>query len=339
MKYLYELLNFICLGFILHVDGGSGGGDPAGGAAGVGANGSPAGGAAGAGTGAAGTPAAGTPPAGGTGSAAAPAAGNDPLITADGKFGPGFAKQYPELAKKFSDPSSLLKSHVNLESMIGKQDRVPVPGPHSTPEEIALFRQKMGVPTKPEEYGILKPKELDGKPLPDGLWDDTVMNGYMAKFHELGIPKAQAQALVEYGLKEGMGRVQSLSEIVTQTKADGEKQLKADWGDRYKENLISAERGAAASGLTAEMIANDPMLANNPTFLRAMARIGAMVKETPAAATRGATQTISDPQTRINELQAKMAHPAYKRSADFAHHQEYMSEMRDLISQKENTRR
>ena len=330
MKLFYAYLNFFIQPVRLGIDGDAGG-SPAGGA--------PAAGIPPASGGQPGAAAAGTPPTGGTGQAApAAAAPTGPLIGPDGKFSADFAKEFPSLAAKFTDPRAFVKSHQNLEQMLGKQGKVSIPTATSSPEEIAAYRTAAGVPEKPEGYNITEPKDLNGKPIPTGLWDQKEVDAYSAKFHELGIPTSAAEALVKFGMERGLGKFTDINDLVAKSKVEGEAKLKSEWGADYDKYLGLAEKGARVVGLTAEQVAADPMLANNPTFLRAMKAVGIMSGEDTAAGARGGRTTVVSPDVRLKELQAMMGARDYKKTSDYINHDTHLEEFRNLIRQKDAMR-
>lgn len=255
------------------------------------------------------------------------------LIGADGKFTPEFAKLYPSLAK-YTEPDAAFKGAANLQSMLGNQNRVPVPGPNSTPEEIALFREKTGVPADAKGYELKLPAKLDNKDVPADLMPQASLDKWAERFHKAGIPKAVGNELLSEYLKEAMAAADGINNGMAQAHADAEAGLKKDWGVKYAANLQLAEKAAAAVGITKEVVAADPALANNPNFIRAMVRVGAMMGEDPAAGARGTQPSIQDPNTRIAELRGIMD-PTKGYKSSNPQHSAYMQEIQSLLAQKE----
>jgi hypothetical protein len=260
------------------------------------------------------------------------------VIGADGKWAPDFAKEFPTIAAKYTDPRTALKSMVELNSMLGKQGKVSPITPTSGPEEIAAFRKATGVPDTVEGYAITPIKEVNGKPLPEGAWDDGLIKGYLAEFHRLGVPSSVANELIKYGITKNAEGIEKLNSATQAYVDESMARLKTDWGSSYEANVAMAERGAAVLGVTKEMIQADPMLSSNPTFLRAMKAAGAMIREGQSPGARGGQQSITDPSVRLKELQAQMGNPNYKKSAAYLNHEANMAEMRGLLAQKESMR-
>lgn len=71
-----------------------------------------------------------------------------------------------------------------------------VPGPDAKPEEVAAFRKALGVPDKPDGYGIKKPDQL-----PEGVvWDDAKVSKFTELAHKHGIPAAAVKEIIEYNI-------------------------------------------------------------------------------------------------------------------------------------------
>jgi len=344
MKLFHELFSFFFPAILgLHADGDAGAGVGAGGsgAGAAGAGDGSAGAGAGAGTaaaggGAAGQGAAGAGAAGGGDSAGqrsqASSAGTHlgAFIDEKGGFKPGWSKAYglPDtLEAKFSSPEALLKSHVALEKMLGNQNKVAVPGPNAMPEERAAFFKAIGRPDKPEQYGVTMPKTLpDGKtPFPAELWNADRAAGFTKLAHELGLTKAQVESLSKFDLDLAL---KSHSSIAASQKAAIEaavSNLKQAWGADYDANLALAERAAKSIGLSG---ADNPELANNPAFIKAMAEVGKMLGEDRTAGARGTSHQQSDPRQLISAIRADKNHPYH--IAQHPEHARAVAHMQEL---------
>jgi hypothetical protein len=314
MKFLNELFFFLLAGhFRLSLDNGagaSGGAGGGGGDAGAAGNAAGAGGQSNGGNGAAAGAAAGA----GSGAGAAAAATGAHLgayIDDKGGFKPGWTKAYglPDtLEAKFTSPEALLKSYTSLERMLGNQNKVAIPGPNATPEERAAFFKAIGRPEKPEEYGVKMPEKLGDKPFPKELWNEERANGFTKLAHELGLTKEQAAKLAEFDLSNGVKSYESVTAAQQKAIADATAALKAEWGADYAKNLELAQKAAKQAG--GDDLLTHP-LANDPTFIKAMAKVGAMIVEEPggAAGARGTSHVKSDPKQEINAIRADKNHP------------------------------
>jgi hypothetical protein len=102
-----------------------------------------------------------------------------------------------------------------------------VPGDDATPEQLADFRRALGVPEKPEDYGITKPAEL-----PEGVeWDDELVGNFTKFAHETGLPPKQAKAAVEWHAKAMAAKAEKGREELSTFLQDQTKQVLEHFGN------------------------------------------------------------------------------------------------------------
>lgn len=343
---LFPLLSHLFCPLMLCLDGGdagAGGGSGAGAGAGAAAGdaGAGSGSGAGQGTGDAGKAAGGAGNGQGAGAAAAGQSG--PILDAQGLFTKGWAKALgapDSLEAKFTDPKALVGSYVNLEKLISAKGIIK-PGANATPAEISAYHQALGAPATPAEYGLAKPDtiKVDGKdvPIPAELWNKDDAATASTLFHQLGLTKEQAQALTQFDLQRGLRDKSSFAAMVQKIHDDGVAALKADWkGTAYDQNVKLANDAAAKLGLTPDVLKANPDLANNPLFIRALAKAGEMVLEKPAAGLRGQGSSSLNPAAEIQAIMNDPAHPWHPHNANKnpAAHQAAVKHMTDLFKMK-----
>ncbi|MHB9878293.1 hypothetical protein ACSMXM_01310 [Pacificimonas sp. ICDLI1SI03] len=112
-------------------------------------------------------------------------------------------------AKGYKSVSGLAKSYREAERQI-RNGGVEVPGENATDEQRAAYREKMGIPDKPEGYEFAIPQNLE---LPEGAGlNDDLVAFYGDAAHKLNLPKDQARALfdavVEKQVSDHMAEVQ-----------------------------------------------------------------------------------------------------------------------------------
>lgn len=326
MKHIHDLFKFFAFPRYSFTDGNTGGdgGQASGGTA-------PA--TAGNGQGTAGADASQVSAVSGAASATAGAAAvAGPIIGSDGKFSPDFAKSHPKLAAKFTEPSALLKSYQNLEGMLSNQNKVAILNPSSTPEEIALYREKMGVPNDAKGYGLKLPAKIGDKEVPTSLMPQESIDKWAERFHKANIPKATAEALLSEYVQEALTGMDGINTAVQAEKDKAVAALKSEWGPKFDQQVQLANKAAKVLGMSDAEIA-DPAISNHPAFLRVLARAGAMMGEDTAAGARGSQQVIADPQARINEIRATMMTKGYNKNGP--QHAGLLAEMQSLIGKKE----
>lgn len=101
---------------------------------------------------------------------------------------PDDIKKDPSL-QMFKDPSSLAKSWVNAQKMIGK-DKVVLPGEKSTEEEWNAFYNKLGRPESPDKYEFKLP---EGQELDEGF-----AKGFKEAAFKSGLSPKQVAGLAEW---------------------------------------------------------------------------------------------------------------------------------------------
>jgi hypothetical protein len=138
-------------------------------------------------------------------------------------------------AKGFKDPMAVATSAYNLEKLIGhdKAGRtLVVPKDDATPEERSAFLQKLGVPSKAEDYKL---------PIPEGQ-DGSFAKQAAQWMHEAGIPAKAAETLAAKW-NEHVAGLQSAS--TNQTAVQSAQDLEAltgEWGAAYDKNVEMARR-------------------------------------------------------------------------------------------------
>lgn len=310
MKSLHALFQFLVFGLLLFVDPPAGGGD--------GGTPPPASG---------GTPppaSGGTPPAGGAGGTPPPASGtpppaDGPLIGADGKFGPGFAKAYPSLAGKFTEPGALVGSYVNLEKMISAKGIIK-PGPAATPAELDAYYTQLGRPATAKDYGLAKPEKMsiDGKDVavPNELWEAETASKASELFHKLGLTKEQASALTAFDLERGLRAKGSVDGMLTQSREQCIAELKTQWpGANYERNINAARDAATKAGLPPELLNANPHIANDPNFIKAFFKVSQMITEGPSSGVRQGGDVTRNPVAEIAAIMADKTHAWHAENA------------------------
>lgn len=293
-------------------------------------------------------PASSTPaPAGGDGGAAAvaaaaaaatasaPASGGQtsgtPAPAANDKWFSGIADENVRTwveAKGFTDANAAVASAYNLEKLLGF-DRagrtLVVPDEKSTPEQVAAFRTKIGVPEKPDGYGIKAPEGQDG----------TFANFISEAMHKAGIPAKAAQDLVKAYGEFGEQQQKAANEAFERTSATEFEGMKTEWGKAYDQNIELAKR-AAAQFIPGDQAARGKVMdameraMGTANFLRMFAKIGEGLAEHKmhGGGDSSLIMTPAQAQQRINELKSNKEWTASYLAGDKAK----LKEMQDLVA-------
>lgn len=272
----------------------------------------------------------GTGGAGGTG-------GNPPVIDYrtyiddKGNFTkPDWAGEEKSLGEKFKTLPDLIKSYRTLERM-NSGPKIPMPGENSTEAEWNEFFTKLGRPETPDKYEVAVPDELKGLTL-----DEEALKEFRSMAYKNGLNGKQVKALTDFYFKSTKGAIDTVTAQLTEAHEKAMADLTKEWGPadgaKFKENKAMAERGAAAVGLTAEVLQANPSLSNNPHFIRAMAQVSKMVAEGTAPNLRQqSTQTTGGVQEKIKAIQSNKEHPLWKK--DHPDHKAAVKEMESLYQQ------
>jgi hypothetical protein len=195
----------------------------------------------------------------------------------DGKFAQGLSgrlsddlKPYAGSIRKFEGTpiQDVLKSYGELEKKLGQ--RMQPPGAEARPEEVAAWRKNLGVPEKPDGYGIARPEDV-----PVELWNDELVRGFTAVAHKHHIPAAAAQELVQWWNGQQMAAISRYQGEAADGREAMVQGLQSEWGERYEANLQGAQRVAAMARLDV----NDPQIGDNPGVIRALHAMASLVSE------------------------------------------------------------
>ncbi len=232
-----------------------------------------------------------------------------------GAFKPGWTESLPdelkptaETLKRYKTPVELMRGLHQANVLLGsKANAVVVPNEQSKPEEVAAFRKALGVPDKPEDYGVKKPEKL-----PEGVtWNEPRTNDYLGVLHKhnaspalvrelLGMQMVDQEALVKMqGENEGAFVQQSLA------------QLQKDWGVDFMKNVKSAEAVVNHYAERTGISVNHPAMAF-PEVLKFIASIHADYMS-EGKRIEGGGITGNDPAVEAKRIQTDEQHPMHKR--------------------------
>jgi ElaB/YqjD/DUF883 family membrane-anchored ribosome-binding protein len=173
-------------------------------------------------------------------------------VNEKGEFSEGWLDRLPEDFKdskqilgQFKDINGALKTLVNQQKLLGKKaEAVLIPKDDASPEEVAAFRAKLGVPDNVDAYPT-KPKDL-----PQGLeWNEGQAKEFNALAHKLGITPAQAEQIMAFDAQRAVAQAQEAQIQQKQEFEQARKTLADAWGDRYETNKAVATRMAQSLGL------------------------------------------------------------------------------------------
>jgi hypothetical protein len=215
--------------------------------------------------------------------APAPAPSPDPAPTPDPAPAPGPAPTdwragitNPD-ARKMADDSTDI-NHLAERALTMRQklaNAIIPPGKDAKPEEIAAYRQKIGVPETPDGYTWQDPEGYTPTET------DKAMRGTMAKaFHDANISAEAAKALTATYREMITAQAQAIKDADAKYAQESDAALKTEWGADYEKNKTYA--GRAAKEIFGDQFddarniedKNGKFVLDNPIMLKALAKIG-----------------------------------------------------------------
>lgn len=216
-----------------------------------------------------------------------------PIINSDGSFNEGWTDD-EGLAKRFTSLEGLTGAYRNMERMMSTE-KMPIPREDS-PEDVWDYAyNRMGRPENASDYELEKPEDLAS----EEMWDEDQVGQFKEFAHKLGLSQRQASALVKYQLDmtgQGLEQVRAGHEATLEA---AQQDLAKDWGNDFDANLELAQK--AANVLDPEIV-EDPVLANNPKLLKALAKVGQMMGEGRLKAGRDIMRPVVDVDAEIRAI-------------------------------------
>jgi hypothetical protein len=198
--------------------------------------------------------------------------------------------------------NDLAKGYVHAQRMIGA-DKIVLPKDGAPPEEWGTFWNRLGRPETPDGYKI--PEKL-----PDGVKiDEAEFKAFSAEAHRLGFNSQQVAALARYDAERKMAGAQAKGVADQQAMEATVAGLRKDWGQAFDQNIAVGREAAVRFG--GEDAMKDPSLANNPTFIRMMAKIGKAMAQDEVTGTGGRTAFRMSPNDATAQIAAAQKDPKF----------------------------
>lgn len=146
--------------------------------------------------------------------------------------------------RELKDAKAISKLAHEQAKLLGNAIRIP--GKDAKPEEIAAYREKLGVPSKADDYSFEVPKDLP----PELPYDGERATQFKSFAHEIGLSKDQAKAVHDWATKNAVGDFKGSIEAenarkIEVAKSETEKLIKL-WGpldgEATRANLAFADK-------------------------------------------------------------------------------------------------
>lgn len=177
--------------------------------------------------------------------------------------------------KKFKDPTAAAKGYIEMEKAFSAQG-VRVPGEDASEEQVAAYREAIGVPKTPEEYDVTAHLEL-----PEGMdWDGKFQEDMLQTMHGLGMTPAQVNGVMQKYVGQQTAAFEAEMDKLGGFKEAATKHLKSEWGSSYQGKIKLADDvmtelfGDQKTEVATLRLSDGSLLGQNPLFVKAMAKVG-----------------------------------------------------------------
>lgn len=181
--------------------------------------------------------------------------------------------------------------------------RVKVPGEGASEAEIKAWREATGVPETAEGYQIGEITDANGDPVP---LDGPLLQRLAAKAHEIGVPKAAYEGLVNDFIQ---AQLEAAAGIDAEARAEGAAWAK-EQGDKAPAKLSAVNRGAEALGLSGEEVLKLRGAMGSRRALEVLSRLGEGVGEDVLMMGGGGGKFLMSGEQAQAELDAMKKDPA-----------------------------
>lgn len=232
---------------------------------------------------------------------------------------------------RYASPQAALDAMINAQNKISDSRMVKIPGKDSTPEEIAKYRESIGVPKEPKGYDLTLD---DGMVIGDE--DKDMIQSWLEIAHAGNSSQQQVTDNLNwlYKYQEDIKAKQYESDLAY--KATVEDELRAEWGPEYRTNLniMANYLGENISTLmTGATLADGTPLGNHPEILRWLVDKGREANPAAALVPGSGTKQHDQMILEIETLKSKMESDGALKGKDQDRYLKLVS-LRDNIPEK-----
>ena len=175
-------------------------------------------------------------------------------------------RNHPSITK-FTDANGLAKSYLNLESLMGSE-KIPIPKGEDDVNAWSLYNKAFNVPNSAEEYKF----EFEG--------EQEQLDGFKQLAYKYHLPNNVAQELLNAHIQDFKDYENAKIQKFNAEAEDATKQLKAEWGLKYDENLKLAKNFLEKMSANKEEFDyyNDK-IGNDVHFIKLLSKMGSSISE------------------------------------------------------------
>lgn len=209
-------------------------------------------------------------------------------------------------AERYTSFDEVFKSNNSFRTELA--DRIRLPGPNASTDELAKFRKGLGVPDDPKGYEVTPPKDVT---LSDE--DKLIIDTFRPIAHKYNVPAKAFNDFMGASAEISKQLKAAFEKQVTDAKVNAEAALRKEWSTDYDKNSELGKRAAKAHGseefsqfLDATILHDGTQLGAHPLMMKFLAAIGRKSDESDLFL-RGNETERQTAQQDLAELQKK--HP------------------------------
>lgn len=175
-------------------------------------------------------------------------------------------KNHPSI-QKFSDANGLAKSYLSLESLMGR-DKIPVPKDENDVNAWSLYNKAFNIPNSAEDYKLT----IEGQ--------EAKLDVFKQLAHKYHLSNDVAQELLNAHVQDFKDYENAKVQEYNAQAEEATKQLKAEWGLKYDENIKAARTFLEKmSGSKEEYDYFNDKIGNDVHFIKLLSKMGNSISE------------------------------------------------------------
>lgn len=171
------------------------------------------------------------------------------FVNPDGTLADGWTSHLPDDAVPYKDTLSkyktvpdMAKALANANHLIGR--KLGVPTEKSSPEEVAAYRQALGIPEDIEQY------DFTPEQAPEGFeWDKAAMRPFAEVASKHNVPPAAMKALAAKFAEYEGSRVNVIQGLFDKQRTEAIGALQKEYGGDFDKNISLAKQAAKVLGV------------------------------------------------------------------------------------------
>lgn len=145
----------------------------------------------------------------------------------------GNDEKYLKQLERFNSPPDVYKSYREIQAKLSSQKPViEKPGANATPEQIAAYRQSIGVPDDPSGYNL---DFDDGTVIGEDI--KPQIDGYLKFAHESNLPPDVVKSNIAWFMKDVQAQQEQIELMNQEARIEGIAALRSEWGAEYQGNI------------------------------------------------------------------------------------------------------